>query len=100
MSGRDLGERSGAKDGRSRLLIPPPLVSSLLMTSQTRCGSSDGEVGVFTSQIVINGPPVMTSSVVDSGMSLTCLTVSILPVAMVTSELSSLMVTTLPEVVS
>lgn len=72
------------------------------MMSQTLGGVSDGEVGVFTSQIVISGPPVMTSSVVDSGMILTCLPMSILAVVVETSELSSMvvMVTTLPEAVS
>lgn len=110
----DLGGTGGVKHEiteapppwRSRLPTPPPLVSfplvTSLMKSLTPSGSSDGEVGVFTSRIVINGPPVMTSSAVDSGMILTCMSISMPPVVVVTSELSSLvvMVMTLPEVVS
>lgn len=88
----------------SRLLAPPPLASPALIPSlmMSQGSGSDGEVGVFTSQIVINGPPVMTPSVVDSGIILTCLPILILAVVMVILELSSLvvMVMTLPEAVS
>lgn len=102
----DLRGRTGVKGEIAEALAPPPLVSSSLKTSlmmsQTPGGCSNGEVGVFTSQIVINGPPVMTSSAEDSGRILTCLSISIIPVVMVTSELSSIvvMVMTLPEAVS
>lgn len=112
-SGEALGLNMTKGDFRGRTGVtgeiteaPPPLVSSpqitSLMMSQALVGSSVGEVGVFTSQMVINFPLGMTSSAVDSGMTLTCRPASILPVVTVILELSSLvvMVTTLPEAVS
>ena len=61
--------------------------------------SSGGEVGVLTSLMVINGPPVMTSSVADTGMTLACWSALRHTVVMVTSPLV-VMVKTLPEAVS